>query len=82
MLEFFEKYEVCTYRELHAAQHLGFIILQAKVSDLDSRLSSVAQDKRKVNDRIGVLQENADRLNPNKKVSTSEIIRLDWEPVQ
>lgn len=45
------------------------------MADLDARLSSVAQDKVIVNEKIAVLQSNADKLNPNKKVKSSEIVR-------
>ena len=49
--------------------------VQNKVADLDSRLSSVSRDKATVNEKIAVLQANADKLNPNKKVVSKETIR-------
>lgn len=45
------------------------------MADLDSRLTSVAQDKVKVNEKLAVLQANADKLNPNKNVTSSETVR-------
>ena len=50
----------------------AFILLQSKVAELDSRLSSVAQDKVKVQEQIKVLRANADKFNPPKVASTEQ----------
>ena len=49
--------------------------MQAKVAELDSRLSSVAQDKVKTKEQIAILQANADKLNPNKTVTSTKHCR-------
>ena len=71
-MEFFEKYEV---RELVSHRHSCIVYAQGKMADLDSRLSSVSQDKATLKEKIAVLKANAEKLNPNKKVTTTETIR-------
>ncbi len=45
------------------------------MADLDARLSSLAQDRLKVSEQMKVLQANAKKLNPIKKVSSTETIQ-------
>ena len=46
--------------------------MQSKVAELDSRLSSVAQDKVKVQEQIKVLEANIDKLCHHKVASTEQ----------
>ena len=74
VLEFFEKYEVRGSEKW--LMPLWLHIIQAKVADLDTRLASGTRDMASVKEKIAVLKANADKLNPNKKTtSTSETIR-------
>ena len=72
-MDFFEKYEVRTMSLCQV--HFECTFMQAKVAELDSRLSSVAQDKVKTKEQIAVLQANADKLNPNKTVTSTKHCR-------
>ena len=49
--------------------------VQAKCSDLDSRLLALSKDKQALKQKIDALQLNADKLNPNKKVVAKETVR-------
>ena len=41
--------------------------LQSKMSDLDSRLNVIAAEERTLQEKLAVLQANADKVNPHKK---------------
>ena len=48
---------------------------QAKMAVLDDRLLAVREEKKKVEERIKVLQANANRINPDRKVVSKETVR-------
>ena len=48
---------------------------QAKMAVLDDRLLAVQEEKKKVKERINVLQANANRINPDRKVVSKETVR-------
>ena len=48
---------------------------QAKMAALDDRLLAVQEERRKVEERIKVLQANADKVNPKSKVVSKETVR-------
>ncbi len=48
---------------------------QSKLSDLDSRLSVIAGEEKSLQDKLAVLQANADKLNPKNKKATTETLR-------
>ena len=50
-------------------------IIQAKIADLDSRLSNVAEDISLTKERVSVLKKNADKLNPKNAVKTTDTVR-------
>ena len=50
--------------------------MQAKIADLDSRLSKVAEERSVTQEKISVLKENAEKLNPGKVDTMQENVRL------
>ena len=64
----------CTLAIVHFAQ--------AKCSDLDDRLLTLSKDQQALIQKIAVLQLNADKLDPNKKVVTKETVRYVDEHVR
>ena len=52
-----------------------FPLVQSKLSDLDSRLSVIAGEEKCLQDKLAVLQANADKLNPKNKKATTETLR-------
>ena len=51
---------------------------QAKMAVLDDRLLAVREEKKKVEERIKVLQANANRINPDRKVVSKETVRYEY----
>ncbi|XP_064396719.1 protein F37C4.5-like isoform X2 [Halichondria panicea] len=49
--------------------------VESKLSDLDSRLSVIAGEEKCLQDKLAVLQANADKLNPKNKKATTETLR-------
>jgi len=46
------------------------------MADLDSRLSKVAEERSVTQEKISVLKENAEKLNPGKVVDQQDAVRL------
>ena len=52
-----------------------FVHLQSKLSDLDSRLNVIAGEEKSLQEKLAFLQANADKVNPEKKKTTTETLR-------
>ncbi len=52
-----------------------FLPVQSKLSDLDSRLSQIAEEEKSLRERLAVLTANADKLNPKNKTASTETLR-------
>jgi len=48
---------------------------QAKMAALDDHLLAIQEERGKVEERIKVLQANADKVNPKSKVVSKETVR-------
>ena len=53
----------------------GIYIIQAKTTDLDSRLTKVREDINLMNEKISVLNSNARKLHPEEVVKKYDTVR-------